>query len=158
MSQATLPAAGFHWVNMVRAGVVEHPSEWEFCGYNEILAPRKRYALIDYEGLRSLLNFNSMEDLAATYGGWIEDSLGRGNSLRDGKWTESVAVGSEAFVSATKDTLGDKGEGRVVVGSDGSYELRESPTAYRGIFGHENEVLRPQNEFYWRKTVRISTL
>jgi len=23
-------------MNMVRAGVVEHPTQWEFCGYNEI--------------------------------------------------------------------------------------------------------------------------
>ena len=143
-------------LNMVRAGVVEHPSEWEFCGYNEILAPRKRYALIDYEGLRTLLNFESIKDLAAAYGGWIEESLGRGNSLRDGKWTESVAVGSEAFVTITKETLGDRAEGRAVIGGDGSYELRESPAAYRGIFGYENELLRPQNEYFWRNTDRIS--
>ena len=26
-------------LNMVRAGVVEHPSEWPFCGYNEIQEP-----------------------------------------------------------------------------------------------------------------------
>ncbi len=140
-------------LNMVRAGVVEHPSEWRFCGYNEILAPRQRYALIDYDGLRSLLNFDSMDDLAALlYRGWIEESLGRGNSLRDGKWTESVAVGSEAFVTATKEILGVKGEGRAVIGGDGSYELRESPAAYKGIFGHENAVLRPQNEYFWQNT------
>ncbi len=140
-------------LNMVRAGVVEHPSEWRFCGYNEILAPRQRYALIDYDGLRSLLNFDSIDDLAALlYRGWIEESLGRGNSLRDGKWTESVAVGSEAFVTATKEILGVKGEGRAVIGGDGSYELRESPAAYKGIFGHENAVLRPQNEYFWQNT------
>ena len=28
-------------LNMVRAGVVDHPSEWGFCGYNEIVAPRQ---------------------------------------------------------------------------------------------------------------------
>ena len=137
-------------LNMVRAGVVEHPSEWEFCGYNEILAPRQRYALIDYDGLRSLLNFDSMDDLAAAYRGWIKDSLGGGNSLRDGKWTESVAVGSEAFVTATKEALGDKGEGRAVIGGDGSYELREPPAAYKGIFGHENTVLRAENKYFWQ--------
>ena len=27
-------------LNMVRAGIVEHPSEWLFCGYNEIQKPR----------------------------------------------------------------------------------------------------------------------
>ena len=137
-------------LNMVRAGVVEHPSDWEFCGYNEIPAPRQRYALIDYDGLRSLLNFDSMDDLAAAYRGWIKHSLGGGNSLRDGKWTESVAVGSEAFVTNTKEALGDKGEGRAVIGGDGSYELREPPTAYKGAFGHENTVLRAENKYFWQ--------
>ncbi len=73
-----------------------------------------------------------------------------GKSLRDGKWTESVAVGSKAFVTITKETLKVKGEGRMVIGGgDGSYELRESPAAYKGILGHENAVLRPQNEYFW---------
>ena len=56
-------------LNMVRAGVVNHPSEWPFCGYNEIQQPRERYALVDYEGLRGLLNFREMPDLAAAYKG-----------------------------------------------------------------------------------------
>ena len=34
-------------LNMVRAGVVRHPSEWLFLGYNEIQAPRSRYGLIN---------------------------------------------------------------------------------------------------------------
>ena len=136
-------------LNMVRAGVVDHPSEWKFCGYNEILSPRQRYALIDYDGLRSLLNFDSMEDLASTYGEWIEESLRRGDDLRNGRWTESVAAGSEAFVAITKDALGDRGEGREIIGGDGSYDLRESPTAYKALFGDKNAVLRAQNEYFW---------
>ncbi len=40
----------------------------------------------------------------------------------------------------TQEALGDRGVGRVVMGSDGSYELQESQSAYRDIFGHENEV------------------
>jgi putative transposase len=50
-------------MNMVPAGVVNHPSEWEFSGYNEIQAPRYRYALIDYEGLGNLLDFGGMDEL-----------------------------------------------------------------------------------------------
>ena len=140
-------------LNMVRAGVVEHPSEWEFCGYNEIQAPRRRYALIDYKELRGLLNFESMDDLASAYRGWIEESLNEDNGFRDGKWTESIAVGSESFVIATKEALGTKGEGRAVIGGDGSFELRESPAAYRVILGHENGALRPENEYFWKITL-----
>ena len=93
-----------------------------------------------------------MNGLSAAYRRWIEETLSGSNRLRDGKWTESVAVGSEAFVTATKETHGDRGEGRAVIGGDGSYELRESPAAYNSILGRQNDVLRPQNEYFWRNT------
>jgi REP element-mobilizing transposase RayT len=143
-------------LNMVRAGVVEHPSEWAFAGYNEILSPRERYALIDYEGLRHLLGFNGMDALATAYRGWVEESLSEVGRFRVGKWTESIAVGSEAFVMATKEKLGFKAKGREVTGVNRSYELREPPAAYKGILGHENEVLRPQNEYLWEDSPNIS--
>ena len=63
---------------------------------------------------------------------------------------QRVAVGREAFVTATKGALGDKGEGRTVIGGDGSYELREPPATYKGIFGHENTVLRSKNMYFWQ--------
>ena len=34
-------------MNMVRAGVVGHPAEWEWCGYKEVLGEKKRYRLVD---------------------------------------------------------------------------------------------------------------
>ena len=66
-------------LNMVRAGVVEHPSEWGFSGYNEIQKPRERYALIDYEGLKDLLGFKGMDDLCrwlSRMGGGISEGVG----------------------------------------------------------------------------------
>ena len=144
-------------LNMVRAGVVEHPSEWGFSGYNEIQKPRERYALIDYEGLKDLLGFKGMDDLAAGYRGWVEESLRELGRYRDGKWTESVAVGNEAFVMMMKEKLGNKAKGREVVGGDGRYVLRESPAPYDGILGHENATLRLQNEYFWEDIDRIST-
>jgi len=46
-------------MNMVRTGTVSHPLEWEFCGYNEIQNPRKKYALINYKKLTELLHSRS---------------------------------------------------------------------------------------------------
>jgi hypothetical protein len=63
-----------------------------------------------------------------------------------------TGVGSESFVIATKKALGTKGEGRAVIGGDGSFELRESPAAYRVILGHENGALRLENEYFWEIT------
>jgi putative transposase len=71
-------------LNMVRAGVVRHPSEWPFSGYNEIQRPRERYALVDYGGLRNLLNFKEMPDLADACRGWLEEAIGAEGRLRDG--------------------------------------------------------------------------
>ncbi len=90
-------------MNMVRAGVVGHPSEWSFSGYNEIQAPLQRYALIDYKALKKLLGFEAMDKLAVAYRGWIDEALSQGEHFRDGQWTESVAVGSESFVTTSKE-------------------------------------------------------
>jgi len=38
---------------------------------------------------------------------------------REGKWTESIAVGSESFVNSTKEKLGIKAQGREVIEADG---------------------------------------
>ena len=143
-------------LNMVRAGVVGHPSEWLFSGYNEIQAHRERYALIDYEGLRTLLNFKEMADLADVYRGWIEEAIAADGQLRDGKWSESIAVGSESFIMMTKEKLGIKAKGREVVGEEGSYVLREPAAPYDGILGHENDALRPENAHFWDLNLSIS--
>ena len=136
-------------LNMVRAGVVKHPAEWPFCGYNQIQAPKERYALIDYNGLKDLLNFKAMDEFAASYRGWVEESLKKVSHRRDGKWTESIAVGSESFVTETKELLGFNVRGRAVTERDGAFELRETVFPYNGILGYENAVLRSQNGYPW---------
>ena len=140
-------------MNMVRAGVVKHPNEWPYGGYAEIQSPRQRYALIDYEGLKEVLNFKTMDALAKAYQGWIENAVIKGDHQRDSRWTESIAVGSESFVNVTKEKLGIKGKGRDVFGADGSYELREDAARYKPILGHEKVDIRPENSYYWNDTV-----
>jgi putative transposase len=63
-------------LNMVRAGVVDRPSDWPFCGYTEIQNPRQRYSLIDYEGLMGLFGIKSRDELRRTYGVWLEEAMG----------------------------------------------------------------------------------
>ena len=61
-------------MNMVRAGVVKHPSQWEFCGYNEIQNPIKRKGIIGFDRLMDLPGFENYDDLKDTQGwcrfGW----------------------------------------------------------------------------------------
>jgi REP element-mobilizing transposase RayT len=44
-------------LNMVRAGVVRHPAEWPYGGYNEIQAPRRKSVIIACEKLAQLAGF-----------------------------------------------------------------------------------------------------
>ena len=41
-------------LNMMRAGVVKHPREWEHSGYREIQKPPNRYGIIDLLELNAL--------------------------------------------------------------------------------------------------------
>ncbi len=50
-------------MNMIRAGVVEHHTQWAFCGYNEIQNPRKRKGIVDFDRLMDLLGFENYADL-----------------------------------------------------------------------------------------------
>jgi hypothetical protein len=58
----------------------------------------------------------------------------KAGSFRESKWTESVAVGS-----------------------DGSFELKEAQTPYQVILRHENAILSPQNQYFWKGICFIST-
>ena len=136
-------------LNMVRAGVVDHPSEYEFCGYNEIQKPKDRYALIDYEELTGLLGFTNMFSLSSKYKGWIKEALKVDNNIREEKWSESIAVGSEKFVKQTKDQLGYKAIRRKNQGKDGTFELKESILSYNSIFDPQNDILTPENGIRW---------
>jgi hypothetical protein len=136
-------------LNMVRAGVVNHPVEYEFSGYNEFKKPKQRYTLIDYEELTGLLGFKSMSSLSSTYKGWIDEAIKINNTSREERWSESVAVGSESFIRQTRDYLGYKAIGRKVHEKNGTFELKESISSYNAVFGPENADLKPKNAFIW---------
>ena len=101
-------------LNMVRAGVVDHPSEWLFGGYKEIQEPRRKCVLIDYEKLWHLVGVETYDQLRASHKGWIEQALTEGNCVRERKWTSSIAVGDQEFVESTKAQLGIRAKGRNV--------------------------------------------
>lgn len=115
-----------------------------FCGYSEIQTPRERYAILDHDGLRELLNFRSLDDLADACRRWIEEAVLTGDRRREGTWTERIAVGSESLVDATKEKVGIKAKDREVIGGGGRYVLKESPMPYKTLLWRENEDLRPQ--------------
>lgn len=137
-------------LNMVRAGVVSHPSEWSFCGYNEIQFPRRKCALIAYEKLRELAGFESYDAFKESHREWVDESLKNGDNVRQSKWAQSIAVGSEQFVKETKEKFGILAKGRKVVKTGAAYQLREPEVSYMANFGPENDDIGAQNAYFWR--------
>jgi putative transposase len=85
-------------LNMVRAGVVEHPSQWRWCGYDELSGKRARYRLLDFDRLMESLDVASMAEYRALQEQGIEEAIARRELKRQAEWTETLAVGSQAFV------------------------------------------------------------
>ena len=129
---------------MVRAGAVEHPKQWEFCGYNEIQNPKKRKGIIDFDRLMGLLGLENYDELKEARCKWVESAMQTDNRDKENKWTQSLAVGSKAFIEEMKDALGFRAKGRKVLCADGTFELRETITPY----GKDND-LDPGNTFLW---------
>ncbi|MBW2004626.1 MAG: transposase [Deltaproteobacteria bacterium] len=136
-------------LNMVRAGVVEHPSEWPFCGYNEIQGQRNKNVLIDYKRLRKLLGFDSYDRLITYHKRWVDDYLGNGKNIRDEKWTRSIAVGSKGFVDRVKSILGALASGRKSIEAGESYQLREPSIPYGAHSGVKKGDIGPENTYFW---------
>jgi hypothetical protein len=116
---------------MVRAGVVAHPSEWEFEGYAEIQTAREEDSIIDRHALMELLGIPCNETLRRLHKEWVEEALVRGGQVREGKWTESVAVGSRHFVETIRTKLRLRAKGRKITGMKGEFTLCE-PQGYFG--------------------------
>ena len=90
--------------NMVRAGVVKHPKDWEHCGYHEVIKPKRKNKLLDRKKLAHRLDVD-LEDLPKQYATWLKEALRKGNLSRDEIWTTKIAAGSETFIEKVKRRL-----------------------------------------------------
>ncbi len=140
-------------LNMVRAGVVKHPAEWEHSGYREIQQSPKRYALVDLAALSALCGFGRAADFQQAHQRWVEEALAGGAAARDEPWTQSVAVGSQPFVQKVQLELGVKARRREIEEARGTFALQELRIAYRPIFSGKNEALRPENALFWEESL-----
>jgi REP element-mobilizing transposase RayT len=118
-------------LNMVRAGVVAHPSEWQWSGYHEIQKPKTRYRLVDHNALRHVLNVATTEELSETHRCWVDSQL-KNKRTRQEHFSNSLAVGSETFVKKAKAEMGGRALGRRAIEvNDSEFQLKESIAEYR---------------------------
>ncbi len=138
-------------LNMVRAGVVAHPSEWSFGGYNEIQKPQRKCVLIAYQKLAELTGFETYGELREFHRELVNESLanGNGNNCRQSFWSESVAVGSRDFVETIKEKLGIRGKGRKIRENDEGFQLREKSETYIANSGRENGDIGQENTLFY---------
>ena len=126
-----------------------HPSEWAFCGYNEIQSPPQRYSIIDRNRLMELVGIGVGDELSETHKGWVDEILMSDETARESKWTESIAVGNRKFIGKVREKLGIRASGRNIIESGASHELREPGVSYSYDFGVKNGTLSPENTYFW---------
>ena len=119
-------------LNMVRAGVVTHPGEWAWTGYQELMGLRKRYRLLDVERLLELLGGRKADEFRKNYEVSIEESMARHECVREERWTESLAIGGEVFVKEVSSRIRNRIQVEVEKDSThaDSWVVRETRPAY----------------------------
>lgn len=113
---ATLIESGHHLseclfyldYNMMRAGVVDHPSEWKYSGYHDISGKRKRYRIVNKKQLLHQLGMSGNED---EFMEWYISTINAKSEYymeRQKHWTEALAVGNKSWIDKIKGKIGKK--------------------------------------------------
>jgi len=135
-------------MNMVRAGVVSHPSQWLHGGYNEIQSPPDRYRLIDRQRLIELSGVANDEELKRVHKEWVDHAV-LTDSVRYVDWSEAVAVGSREFLAEVKSRLGFTAKDRQIEQKGEVHVLREPESSYSTDFEGKMDALRAENTVYF---------
>ena len=118
-------------LNMVRAGVVNHPTDWHWCGYQEIAGRRQRYRILDLDELLRLEWMNDLGDFAEWYCARLKEAIEAGrNKHREPHWTESIAVGSEAFVRRIAGLARNRKRLEIKESADSAWYVRDPAACY----------------------------
>jgi hypothetical protein len=136
-------------INMVRTGVVSHPSKWIWSGYNEIQNPKQRYAIINYKRLSEHLGIGSVAMLKATHAKLIDEALVTDKHERDHKWSKAIAVGNDNYIEHIRNKLGMKVIHRKTNQIGNGFELREENFSYNANFDPQNARLSQDNSLSW---------
>jgi len=140
-------------LNMVRAGVVQHPSQWLFGGYTEIQNPPVRKRIIDIERLMKLCGADETEEFQKAHCDWVESKINNNDLSREAKWSESVAVGDLVYVEYVQEQLKLVARGRESIPIGDAYQLKERVAAYNTHLTPQKPQLSLENSYYWDDNV-----
>jgi putative transposase len=134
-------------LNMVRAGVVAHPSAWAWTAYRELVGTRKRYRLVDAERLVELTQAGDLESFRRDYVDAVSQVLQTRVLSREPRWTESIAVGDEEYVRDIAERARGRASLRLAEADDGVWTVRDSQSSCVGD-GLDGAVLL-RSDFGW---------
>lgn len=77
-----------------------------------------------------LLGFSTFQQLQDARMQWVQAVLNATHQQREGAWSESLAVGSHAFVSGVQTVLGIGARHRAIAQDSETCRLREPAVAY----------------------------
>ena len=126
-------------LNMVRAGAVEHPSQWRWCGYPEWAGERQRYRLLDMEQAVKQCGGGSVEAFRSNYTAGIAEAVEHREMVRQPCWTESIAVGSESFVRGIEELTQRRREMVVEETAPSQWTVREARSDYNAFSTGKND-------------------
>ncbi len=93
-------------LNMVRAKVVSHPSEWESAGYRELAGiPASAEPMINLERLLWCLGMPGQEDWLRSWYARTLAEVSTGYLSREPWWSEAAAVGSRDWIENLAETI-----------------------------------------------------
>ena len=111
-------------LNMVRAGVVSHPHDWSWCGYQELVGEKTRYRLLDVDRVLELLGKPNLESFRIEYRTRIQCAIAEKRLKREKCWTRSIAVGGKAYVTEIATAIRyDRLRPRIEEREDGSWAV-----------------------------------
>ena len=119
---ATLIEDGYHFTqvlfyidyNMMRAGVVNHPSKWVHSGYHE-LSGSVPFSLISKKMLFNRIGLNTNESMFFDWYNLTINNKSKQYLSRESCWSEALAVGSKSWIEELKGKIGKR---RLKVKSD----------------------------------------
>ena len=95
------------------------------------------------------LVFTSVSAFQSQHRRWIDEALIE-RLMREAKWPQSIAVGSEAFVNQVADAVNPELSKRKTTIVGESFVVREPPTAYSAHTDTKMGLLSPQNALPWK--------
>ena len=122
-------------MNMVRAGAVDHPNNWKWCGHDELSGHRSRYTILSVDRLLQSLAMPSFQSLKDIYESGIEEMIERRELNRVAAWTEALAIGDRGFVEHTTNDTRNRSrfEYESIAEGDQAWAVRASNETYGAV-------------------------